>query len=192
MTHIALSGMSTPVTTSSSVTNMPHTVAHHDGDPMGPRQPVIGDKSALLSPLDNSDYSECTQHVTPVPSPVSHITASSSNTAFVHRVPCFNCKKRYLEKPAYGKAICEYCQVDLAKMFDEQDACVPAPAIYLLPSGPDQPSPVVQRGVLTLSPTSRDLVPALGGVGSRPPNNVEDLGVAHQPVFGTSTCRAAM
>ena len=64
--HIALPGMQTDLSFSSGDTSSEQTVAHHHRDPVGAQEPVNGDQSAVLSSLDSSDYSDCTQHAMPL------------------------------------------------------------------------------------------------------------------------------
>jgi hypothetical protein len=63
---IALSGMKINLSFSSVDISVQQTEAHHHRDPVGVQEPVNGDQSAVLSSLDNSDYSNCTQHATPL------------------------------------------------------------------------------------------------------------------------------
>ena len=190
MTHTALSGMQTTVSFSSVDTSVQQTVAHHHRGTVGAQEPVNGDQSAVLSSLDNSDYSECASPLQGTQSP------GTADNVFVDTRPLVDCPwcngKRKTENPLLDniprhrdRPCCEWCKDRVDKMFGS----VLSDHFSLSPSrGPDQPSLVAQRGVLLYSPTSRDSVPA-PGVGSRPPG-VENLGVAHQPVFGTPTCRA--
>ena len=190
MTRTALSGMQTALSFSSGATSGEQTVAHHHRDPVGAQEPVSGDQSAVLSSVDSVDYSECATPLQGTQSPGTEVWHPSMDTRPIVDCPWCN-GKRKTENPLLDniprhrdKPCCEWCKDRVDELFGE----VLSDHFSTPSAGPDHPSLVAQRGVLLYSPTSRDSVPP-PGVGFRPPG-VENLGVAHQPVLGTQTCRA--